>query len=111
MALHEVWLRCSYLASMQQNNVPAAKKANDQHEPLDGERAGWLHRPVLAHWQLECHGKVYEIGRKGAVWNPFNPITFHVSLARSMQEDTSVFYREKIGMTSKGASQIRIDGT
>jgi len=107
MATHEVWLRCSPLSSKQQIESAAEGQPADHDDSFEGKKGGM---PVLAHWQLECNDKIYEIGRKGAIWNPFNPLEFLVSRAQDMEGDKSVFYRKRIGMTSKSAKDIRKTG-
>jgi hypothetical protein len=111
MASHEVWLRCKPLESLQSSqgsDVPTTESADEQQESFEGRRGGPLLQPFFAHWQIECHGRIYEVGRKGAGYNPFNPITFHEG---PVNQDPTVFYRKKIGMTSKTAAQIEKYGT
>jgi hypothetical protein len=107
MASHDVWLRCRPLEPPQATDILATENADEHHESFEGKKGGPLRQPVLAHWQLECHGMIYEIGRKGAACNPFNPIKFD---AGPVKQDPSLFYRKLVGTTSKTAAQIKLHG-
>lgn len=60
----------------------------------------------LAHWSLECNGTIYEVGRKGAAWNPFNDLKFQWGPAKKVP----FFHRELVGTTTKGHYDIRNKG-
>jgi hypothetical protein len=103
MAVHDIYLRCRPLQSLCDDNT-ATTSPDEQSESKTSEI---LQQPVLGHWQLECHNKIYEIGRKGPAWNPFNPLTFH---SGRVTEDAAMFYREKIGRTTKSDEDIVQEG-
>jgi hypothetical protein len=99
MASQEVWLRCRPLQAFCYDNTAYASPGGQ----FENRTSRILRRPLLGHWQLECDNKIYEIGRKGSAWNPFNPLTLHSGRAT---EDPAVFYRERIGRTTKSHDDI-----
>lgn len=75
-------------------------------EQLEGKSGGLLRQPVLAHWQLECHGRIYEFGPLGHALDPFGPLEFKDPSTVTTQTDKYVFYRKKIGRTRKSHEEI-----
>lgn len=59
---------------------------------------------ILAHWQLVCHGMIFDISRTGTWLNPqllYNEPTI-------VGDDERVeFYREKIGTTLLSCDEVK----
>jgi hypothetical protein len=96
MARTPVRLRCSYLRSMEESYATM----NSKVEYASYKSSFQL--PVLAHWQLECHGIIFEIRREGSTLNP----TLVYSTSKKEDDKREVFYEQDIGTTTLSPEEV-----
>lgn len=103
-----VFLRCTPLRSSGPNTTPnsevEAPISEAEESPVD--RTGLLRPTYAAHWQLECHGQVFEFRRTGCPMLPWNAIDFSPGTANRATDNPAIWYRRRIGSTTLPAAEV-----